>query len=39
MAPFRPLPPPLLQAKDVKLNDEYSMKLFLVGLEHFITFW
>jgi hypothetical protein len=31
MAPFHPPPPPFLQAKDVNLNGEYSMKLFLVG--------
>jgi hypothetical protein len=30
--PFNPPPPPFLQAKDVNLNGEYSMKLlFLVG--------
>jgi hypothetical protein len=40
MAPFYPPPPPFLQAQDVNLNGEYSMKLlFLVGYAHFITFF
>jgi hypothetical protein len=32
LLPFHPPPPPFMQAKDVNLNGEYSMKLlFLVG--------